>query len=57
MLQMVRELDDKYGLPVYLYYFEGYRSAEIAKMLHLNSSTVRSRMAKARELLRLELEK
>lgn len=56
LLQMVRDLDEKYGLPVYLHYFEGYRSAEIAKMLHLNSSTVRSRMAKAWELLRLELE-
>lgn len=56
LLQMVRELDDKYGLPVYLHYFEGYRSAEIAKILRLNASTVRSRMAKARELLRLELE-
>ena len=56
LLQMVKELDEKYGLPVYLHYFEGYRSAEIAKMLHLNASTVRNRIAKARELLRLELE-
>ena len=28
---------------------------KIAKMLHVNASTVRSRLAKARELLRLEL--
>lgn len=56
ILRMVEELEEKYRLPVYLYYFEGYRSAEIAKMLHINASTVRSRLAKARKLLRLELE-
>ncbi len=56
LLQMVKELDKKYSLPVYLHYFEGYRSAEIARILHLNASTVRNRIAKARELLRLELD-
>ena len=56
LLQIVEELDEKYRLPVYLHYFEGYHSAEIAKMLHINASTVRSRLAKARELLRSELD-
>lgn len=56
LLQMVEELEEKYRLPVYLHYFEGYQSAEIAKMLHINASTVRSRLAKARDILRLELE-
>lgn len=56
LLRMVEELEEKYRLPVYLYYFEGYRSAEIAKMLHVNDSTVRSRLAKARKILRLALE-
>lgn len=56
LLRMVEELEENYRLPVYLYYFEGYRSAEIAKILHVNASTVRSRLAKAREILRLELE-
>lgn len=55
LLRMVEELEEKYRLPVYLYYFEGYHSAEIAKILHVNASTIRSRLAKARELLRLEL--
>lgn len=55
LLRMVEELDEKYRLPVYLHYFEGYQSGEIAKMLHTNASTVRSRLSKARELLRLEL--
>ena len=56
LLRMVEELEEKYRLPVYLYYFEGYRSAEIAQMLHVNTSTVRSRLAKARKILRLQLE-
>lgn len=55
LLQMVEDLEEKYRLPLYLYYFEGYHSAEIAGMLHINASTVRSRLAKARELLRSEL--
>lgn len=56
LLRMVEELEEKFRLPVYLYYFEGYRSAEIAKMLHISASAVRSRLAKARKLLRLEFE-
>lgn len=56
LLRMVEELEEKYRLPVYLYYFEGYHSEEIAKMLRVNASTVRSRLAKARKILRLELE-
>lgn len=55
LLRMVEELDEKYRLPMYLYYFEGYQSAEIAKILKINASTVRSRLAKARELLKMEL--
>lgn len=55
LLRMVEELEEKYRLPVYLYYFEDYHSAEIAKILHVNASTIRSRLARARELLRLEL--
>ena len=56
LLRMVEELEEKYRLPVYLYYFEGYRSVEIAGMLRVNASTVRSRLAKARKILRLQLE-
>ena len=56
LLRMVQELEEKYRLPVYLYYFEGYQSEDIAKMLRVNASTVRSRLAKARKILRLELE-
>ena len=56
LIQMIEELEEKYRLPIYLFYFEGYSSAEIAKMLHVNDSTIRSRLAKARKILRMELE-
>ena len=55
LLQIIENLDEKYRLPVYLCYFEGYKSKEIAAMLHINASTIRSRLAKARQILRLEL--
>ena len=56
LLWMVEDLEEKYRLPLYLYYFEGYHSAEIARMLHLNASTVRSRLAKGRRVLGTELD-
>ncbi len=56
VLAAVWELDKKYSLPVYLYYYEGYKTAEIAEILGEKQSTIQTRLAKARELLRLELE-
>jgi RNA polymerase sigma-70 factor (ECF subfamily) len=38
-----------------LHYHEGYKLAEIAGILHMNLNTVKSRMRKAKELLKLEL--
>ena len=52
----VMSLDGKYALPTYLYYYEGYKTAEIAKILHTKPSTIQTRLAKARELLKMELE-
>lgn len=56
LLELVKSLEDKYGVPVYLYYYEGYQTGEIAKMLGSNPSTIQSRLAKARKILRMELE-
>ncbi len=54
---LIMSLDRKYLIPTYLYYYEGYKTAEIANMLHEKTSTIQTRLAKARELLRMELEK
>ena len=56
VLQTVLAMEDKYKLVTYLYYFEGYTTSEIGRMLHINASTVQTRLAKARKLLKEELE-
>ena len=53
----VTGLDAKYAIPTYLYYYEGYKTGEIAKILHEKQSTIQTRLAKARELLKLELDR
>ena len=44
-------LPGKYKMLVFLYYYEGYDTNEIARMLQKNSSTVRRQLAEARSLL------
>ena len=56
LLKKVFELDEKYKLPIYLYYYEGYSTAEISEMLDIKHSTIRTYMAKGREKLKLILE-
>ena len=41
---------------VYLHYYEGYTSAEIAQIIDVSASTVRTRLAEARKLLKEMLE-
>ncbi len=54
--ELVFSLEEKYSLPMYLHYFEGYKLGEISDMLGVRESTLQTRLARARELLRLELE-
>ena len=54
-LQAVLALPEDYKLPVYLYYYEGYQTAEIAEMLRVAPATVRSRLSRARQKLKLTL--
>ncbi|MBQ3053853.1 MAG: sigma-70 family RNA polymerase sigma factor [Clostridia bacterium] len=53
IMEQVKALPEKYSLPVYLYYYEGYKTYEIAKILDVNEATLRSRLAVAREKLKL----
>lgn len=55
-LEKVLALPSKYKTPVYLYYYEGYSTAEIAEMLKKNHSTVRSWLSKGKKLLKMEME-
>lgn len=54
-LDAVMALPEDYKLPVYLYYYEGYQTAEIAEMLGVAPATVRSRLSRARQKLKLTL--
>ncbi len=55
-IDAVLRLPAQYKDCVYLYYYEGYKTAEIAQMLGLPASTVRNRLRDARALLRRVLE-
>ena len=51
----IARLDVKLRLPVVLHYMEGYSVNDIARMLRVPAGTVKTRMARARALLRLQL--
>ena len=44
-------LDEKYRLVLVLFYAEGFHTKEIAKMLKIPNSTVRTRLSRGREQL------
>ena len=53
--KVVMSLPDKYKSVVYLYYYEGYDSVDIAHILHKPQSTIRYLLSKARKILREKL--
>ena len=55
-LALLYQLDDESRRLVYLVYYEGYKMTEIAEMDGVNESTLRSRLARARQQLKLVLE-
>ena len=54
--EQVAALPEKYRLVLYLHYYQGYATGEIAQILRENPSTVRSWLLRAREKLKLRLE-
>ena len=55
ILEIIMNLPDKYKTVIYLYYYEGYNSVEISKILKKPQSTIRNHLHEARELLRNKL--
>lgn len=51
VLEAVMALPGEYKTVVYMYYYEGYTTVEIARHLTCPESTVRSRLARARKQL------
>ena len=56
LMEKVFALEEKYRLPIYLYYYEGYSTVEISEMLDTKHSTIRTYMAKGRDRLKIMLE-
>ncbi len=55
LLMVVLNLPVKYRIVVYLYYYEGYNSTEIGKIMGKNDATIRGWLKKGRELLGKEI--
>lgn len=48
---ILEEISDKYRLPLYLFYYEEYSTGEIADILKLSETAVRSRLSRGRKQL------
>lgn len=55
MIQAILQLPLKYRQIVFLYYYEELKTDEIAQLLQMSASTVRTRLQRAREQLKLML--
>jgi RNA polymerase sigma factor (sigma-70 family) len=56
VLPEIFELDPKERVIVYLHYYEGYTTAEIADLLEMNVNTVGSKLRRVRTKLKIILE-
>ncbi|MDE7028948.1 MAG: RNA polymerase sigma factor [Lachnospiraceae bacterium] len=54
--EAVRKLPDKYRIPILLFYMEELSQAEIAAMLRISESAVKTRIHRAKKILREKLE-
>lgn len=55
ILSSVLNLPSKYREVIYFYYYKGLKTKEIAEVLKIKESVVRSRLMRAREILKREL--
>lgn len=56
VMKAVKALPAKYRTVIDLYYYEGYGAKEIGEILNISQNTVYTRLARAREKLKWELE-
>lgn len=57
VFEAVFSLESKYKIVIYMYYYEGYSTSEISKILKVNEATIRTRLKRAREKLKTKLER
>lgn len=56
LLSALNNIDKKYRIPFYLYYYEGYDIKEIADIMKLSESAIKSRLSRVKDKLKSELE-
>lgn len=56
LFETVMQLPEKYRIEIHLYYYEDYAVSEIADILKLSESNVKTRLSRGRAMLRKELE-
>lgn len=56
LFKSVMSLDKKYRVPLLLFYYEGYSTAEVVSMLRIPEKTVSTRLFRARAKLKTILE-
>ncbi|WP_409302448.1 RNA polymerase sigma factor [Peribacillus sp. SCS-155] len=55
--ECIQRLDEKYRVPIILYYFHDRKYDEIAEILNQNLSTVKTRLLRGKEMLKKQLER
>lgn len=51
-ISLILSLPDKYKSVIYMYYYEGFSTKEIANILNMKETTVRSNLSRGRALLK-----
>lgn len=52
MTECVGELEEKYRIVIHLFYYEQYKIKEIAQLLQENENTIKTRLTRAKHLLK-----
>lgn len=52
LIECLKELNYKYRIPLYLYYYEGYSIKDISVILKTNESTIKTRIKRGKEKLK-----
>lgn len=55
LTEAVGELKEKYRTVVHLFYYEGYKVKEIANLLEENENTIKTRLSRAKKVLKEKL--
>jgi len=56
LTETVGELEEKYRIVIHLFYYEDYKIKEIAAILGENENTIKTRIARAKKMLKNKLE-